>query len=110
MVEEQSARGTLLGRVGVDLGFYSDEQLGEALAEQWGTDFVTLYDREIPAERFVMDASGTVVLPPGRHTLRTLSDDAVRGPLCMAMKGATKLAPSPAATMASRSMSSGTSS
>jgi parallel beta-helix repeat protein len=35
-------------------------------------------DREIPAERFVMDASGTVVLPPGRHTLRTLSDDAVR--------------------------------
>jgi type IV pilus assembly protein PilB len=50
MVEEQSARGDLLGRVGVALGFYTDEQLGEALAEQWGTEFVTLYDREIPAE------------------------------------------------------------
>jgi type IV pilus assembly protein PilB len=49
MVEEQAARGDLLGRVGVALGFYTDEQLGEALAEQWGTEFVTLYDREIPA-------------------------------------------------------------
>jgi type IV pilus assembly protein PilB len=50
MVEEQAARGDLLGRVGVALGFYTDEQLGEALAEQWGTEFVTLYDREIPAD------------------------------------------------------------
>ena len=50
MLEEQSARGELLGRVGIALGFYTDEQLGEALAEQWGTDFVTLYDREIPAD------------------------------------------------------------
>jgi type IV pilus assembly protein PilB len=50
MVEEQPSRGELLGRVGVALGFYSDEQLGEALAEQWGTEFVTLYDREIAPE------------------------------------------------------------
>ena len=51
MLEEQSSRGgALLGRVGVDLGFYTDEQLGEALAEQWGTTFVTLYDRPIPAD------------------------------------------------------------
>jgi type IV pilus assembly protein PilB len=51
MVEEQSARGgELLGKVGVSLGFYTDEQLGEALAEQWGTTFVTLYDRQVPAE------------------------------------------------------------
>ena len=51
MLEEQSSRGgELLGKVGVSLGFYSDEQLGEALAEQWGTTFVTLYDRQIPAE------------------------------------------------------------
>jgi type IV pilus assembly protein PilB len=50
MLEEQSTRGELLGRVGVSLGFYTDEQLGEALAEQWGTTFVSLYDREIPAD------------------------------------------------------------
>ena len=51
MVEEQSARGgELLGKVGVSLGFYTYEQLGEALAEQWGTTFVTLYDRQVPAE------------------------------------------------------------
>jgi type IV pilus assembly protein PilB len=51
MLEEQSSRGgELLGKVGVALGFYTDEQLGEALAEQWGTTFVTLYDRQIPAE------------------------------------------------------------
>lgn len=35
-------------------------------------------DREIPAERFAMEAQGTMVLPAGRYTLRTLSDDAVR--------------------------------
>ena len=51
MLEEQSSRsGDLLGGVGVSLGFYTDEQLGEALAEQWGTTFVTLYDRAIPSE------------------------------------------------------------
>lgn len=51
MLEEQSARGgELLGAVGVSLNFYTDEQLGEALAEQWGTTFVTLYDRAIPSE------------------------------------------------------------
>ena len=50
MLEEQSSRGDLLGKVGVALGFYSDEQLGEALAEQWGTTFVTLYDRQIPPD------------------------------------------------------------
>jgi type IV pilus assembly protein PilB len=51
MIEEQSNRGgELLGRVGVALGFYTDEQLGEALAEQWGTTFVTLYDRQIPSD------------------------------------------------------------
>jgi type IV pilus assembly protein PilB len=51
MLEEQSSRGgELLGKVGLSLGFYTDEQLGEALAEQWGTTFVTLYDRHIPPE------------------------------------------------------------
>ena len=51
MIEERSNRGgELLGRVGVALGFYTDEQLGEALAEQWGTTFVTLYDRQIPSD------------------------------------------------------------
>ena len=51
MLEEQSSRSReLLGAVGVSLGFYTDEQLGEALAEQWGTTFVTLYDRAIPSE------------------------------------------------------------
>ena len=50
MLEEQSSRGDLLGKVGVALGFYSDEQLGEALAEQWGTTFVTLYDHQIPPD------------------------------------------------------------
>jgi len=51
MREEQASRGgELLGRVGVSLGFYTDEQLGEALAEQWGTTFVTLYDRTIPPD------------------------------------------------------------
>ena len=51
MLEEQASRGgELLGKVGVALGFYTDEQLGEALAEQWGTTFVTLYDRQIPSE------------------------------------------------------------
>ncbi len=51
MREEQASRGgELLGKVGVALGFYTDEQLGEALAEQWGTTFVTLYDRQIPSD------------------------------------------------------------
>ena len=51
MLEEQSNRGgELLGKIGVALGFYTDEQLGEALAEQWGTTFVTLYDRQIPVD------------------------------------------------------------
>ena len=48
MLEEQSSRGgELVGKVGVALGYYTDEPLGEALAEQWGTTFVTLYDRTI---------------------------------------------------------------
>jgi type IV pilus assembly protein PilB len=34
----------------MSLDYFTDEQLGEALAEQWGTTFVTLYDRQIPAE------------------------------------------------------------
>ncbi|MFM8953050.1 MAG: GspE/PulE family protein [Planctomycetaceae bacterium] len=51
MLEEQSSRGgELIGKVGVALGYYTDEQLGEALAEQWGTTFVTLYDRTIPPD------------------------------------------------------------
>ena len=48
MLAEQEARGgELLGRVGLSMDFYSDEQLGEALAEQWNTLFVTLYDKQI---------------------------------------------------------------
>ena len=48
MLEEQSLRGgELIGKVGLSLGYFTDEQLGEALAEQWGTTFVTLYDRTI---------------------------------------------------------------
>jgi len=51
MLEEQQARGgELIGKVGLSLGFYGEDQLGEALAEQWNTTFVTLYDRTIPPE------------------------------------------------------------
>ena len=51
MLEEQQQRGgEAIGKIGVSLGFFTDEQLGEALAEQWSTTFVTLYDREIPPE------------------------------------------------------------
>ncbi len=51
LLEEQVSRGgELVGKVGVSLGFFTDEQLGEALAEQWGTTFVTLYDRVISLE------------------------------------------------------------
>ena len=51
MLEEQQARGgELLGKVGLSLGFFTEDQLGEALAEQWNTTFVTLYDRTIPPE------------------------------------------------------------
>ena len=51
LLEEQVSRGgELVGKVGVSLGFFTDEQLGEALAEQWGTTFVTLYDRAITLE------------------------------------------------------------
>ena len=32
----------------------------------------------VPQERFALDATGSVTLPPGRFTLRTISDDAVR--------------------------------
>jgi hypothetical protein len=35
-------------------------------------------DRAIPAEKMAMDATGVIELAPGRYTLRTLSDDAVR--------------------------------
>ncbi|MFM7248788.1 MAG: GspE/PulE family protein [Planctomycetaceae bacterium] len=51
MLEEQQARGgELLGKVGMSLGFFSEDQFGEALAEQWNTTFVTLYDRTISPE------------------------------------------------------------
>ena len=36
--------------MGLSLGFFTEDQLGEALAEQWNTTFVTLYDRTIPPE------------------------------------------------------------
>jgi parallel beta-helix repeat protein len=32
----------------------------------------------LPQERFAMEATGTVTLPPGTYTLRAISDDAVR--------------------------------
>lgn len=35
-------------------------------------------DREFPTERWALEASSTVTLPPGLYTVRTLSDDAVR--------------------------------
>ncbi len=35
-------------------------------------------DRAIPAEKMAMDATSSLELAPGRYTLRTLSDDAVR--------------------------------
>jgi type IV pilus assembly protein PilB len=50
MLEEQPSRSELLGRIGISLGFYNEEQLGEALAEQWGTEFVSMYDRLITKE------------------------------------------------------------
>jgi type IV pilus assembly protein PilB len=48
--EQRNQGGEPLGKVGVALGFYTEEQLGEALAEQWGTTFVSLYDRQIPSD------------------------------------------------------------
>ncbi|MFM7041284.1 MAG: GspE/PulE family protein, partial [Planctomycetaceae bacterium] len=48
--EQRNQGGEPLGKVGVSLGFYTEEQLGEALAEQWGTTFVSLYDRQIPSD------------------------------------------------------------
>ena len=50
LAEQESRGGELLGRVGLSMEFYSDEQLGEALAEQWNTVFVTLYDKQIGHE------------------------------------------------------------
>jgi type IV pilus assembly protein PilB len=52
MLEEQQARdGQLLGRIGLQLGYYGEDQLGEALAEQWNTELVSLGDdRKIPFE------------------------------------------------------------
>ena len=34
--------------------------------------------RTLPRERLAMEATGTIDVPPGRHHLRTISDDAVR--------------------------------
>ena len=34
--------------------------------------------RSVPAERFAVEASARVTLPPGRYTLRTISDDGIR--------------------------------
>ena len=34
--------------------------------------------RSVPAERFAIEASARVTLPPGRYTLRTISDDGIR--------------------------------
>ena len=51
MLEKQkTGEGQLLGRIGMQLEYYSDEQLGEALAEQWNTSFITLEGRKIPVE------------------------------------------------------------
>ena len=51
MLEKQkTGEGQLLGRIGLQLEYYSDEQLGEALAEQWNTSFITLEGRKIPVE------------------------------------------------------------
>ena len=33
---------------------------------------------DLPRERFALEASGSVALPPGEYTLRTISDDGVR--------------------------------
>jgi nitrous oxidase accessory protein NosD len=35
-------------------------------------------EKEMPTQRYAMEATGTLSLPTGRYTLRTLSDDAVR--------------------------------
>ena len=51
MLEEQKVReGQLLGKIGIALGYYSEEQLGEALAEQWNTEFITLEERKVPRD------------------------------------------------------------
>jgi type IV pilus assembly protein PilB len=50
MLEEQSARGgELLGRIGVSMSLFSQEQLAEALAEQWSTTVAVLADRPMNA-------------------------------------------------------------
>jgi type IV pilus assembly protein PilB len=51
MLEEQAVRGgELLGRVGVSMAVISEEQLVEALAEQWGTTYVSLGETSLRAE------------------------------------------------------------
>jgi type IV pilus assembly protein PilB len=52
MLEEQRNRdGQLLGRIGLQLGYYGEDQLGEALAEQWNTELISLGDdRKIPLD------------------------------------------------------------
>jgi len=51
LLEEQKTRdGQLLGQIGLQLEYFSDEQLGEALAEQWNTEFISLEGRKIPQE------------------------------------------------------------
>jgi hypothetical protein len=80
MLEEQSSRGgELIGRVGVALGYYTDEQLGEALAEQWGTTFVTLYDRTIPPD--VLSAISEPMAQLYRVVPLELKNDRLRHPL-----------------------------
>jgi hypothetical protein len=34
--------------------------------------------RELPQSRYAFEAAGAVQLPPGEHTLRTISDDGIR--------------------------------
>ena len=51
ILEEQAARGgELLGRVGVSMSLITDEQLAEALAEQWSTTVVQLGDMHLKSD------------------------------------------------------------
>jgi type IV pilus assembly protein PilB len=51
LLEEQAARGgELLGRVAISMTMISEEQLAEALAEQWGTTVAVLADYPVRAD------------------------------------------------------------
>ena len=48
--EQQQRPGRTLGKVAEDLGYVTDEQLAQALAEQWGMQVIHLADIVVPPQ------------------------------------------------------------